>query len=133
TITTVNAADEARILREIRNATSMADYVVVTSHSHDSTAIAPAWLSEFARKCLDAGAATYVIHGPHLLRGIEIYKGKPIFYSLANFIFQNETIDPMPSDNYEEFGLPDTALASGLYDARFNKGTTGFPANAEYY
>ena len=39
----------------------------------------------------------------------------------------------MPSDNYEVFGLPDTALATDLYDARFNKGTTGFPSNAEYY
>jgi poly-gamma-glutamate synthesis protein (capsule biosynthesis protein) len=133
TITTVNKLDEDRILREIRNASMQADYVVVTSHSHESTVVPPPWLSGWIKKCLDAGAATYVIHGPHLLRGIEIYKGKPIFYSLANFIFQNETIDPMPSDNYEEFGLPDTALASALYDARFNKGTTGFPANAEYY
>jgi poly-gamma-glutamate synthesis protein (capsule biosynthesis protein) len=133
TITTVNALDEARILREIRNATSMADYVVVTSHSHESTQAPPAWLSEFIKKCLDAGASTYVIHGPHLLRGIEIYKGKPIFYSLANFIFQNETIDPMPTDHYELFDLPETALAADLYNARFRNGTTGFPAEAEYY
>jgi poly-gamma-glutamate synthesis protein (capsule biosynthesis protein) len=68
-----------------------------------------------------------------MLRGIEIYKGKPIFYSLANFVFQNETIDPMPQDHYEVFALGDTALAADLYDARFNKGTTGFPSNAEYY
>lgn len=133
TITTVNKADEARILREIRNASELADYVVVTGHSHESTVVPPAWLTEWARKCLDAGASTYVIQGPHLLRGIEIYKGKPIFYSLANFVFQNETIDPMPSDHYELFGLPDSALASDLYDARFRNGTSGFPANAEYY
>ncbi|HEY3286640.1 MAG TPA: CapA family protein [Gemmatimonadaceae bacterium] len=133
TITTVNQIDEARILREIRNASSLADYVVVTSHSHESTVVPPAWLTEWARKCLDAGATTYIIQGPHLLRGIEIYKGKPIFYSLANFVFQNETIDPMPEDHYEVFGLADTALASNLYDARFRNGTTGFPSNAEYY
>jgi len=78
-------------------------------------------------------AHTYVIHGPHLLHGIEIYKGKPIFYSLGNFIFQNETIDPMPADHYEVFDLPETALAADLYDARFSNGTTGFPSNAEYY
>jgi poly-gamma-glutamate capsule biosynthesis protein CapA/YwtB (metallophosphatase superfamily) len=133
TITTVNAADEVRILREIRNAASLADYVVVTSHSHESAVVPPAWLSAFARKCLDAGAATYVIHGPHLLHGIEIYKGKPIFYSLGNFIFQNETIDPMPADHYELFGLPGTALAADLYNARFSNSTPGFPSNAEYY
>ncbi len=133
TITTVNASDEARILREIRNAGALADYVVVTGHTHQSTIVPPAWLQEWARKCLDAGATAYVMQGPHLLRGIEIYKGKPIFYSLANFVFQNETIDPMPQDHYEVFGLSDSALASNLYDARFNNGTTGFPSNAEYY
>ena len=133
TITTVNAIDEARILREIRNASALADYVVVTGHSHQSSVVPPAWLQEWARKCLDAGATAYVMQGPHLLRGIEIYKGKPIFYSLANFVFQNETIDPMPQDHYEVFALGDTALAADLYDARFNKGTTGFPSNAEYY
>ena len=41
---------------------------------------------------IDAGADVVVGHGPHVLRGIEIYKGKPIFYSLANFMFQNETL-----------------------------------------
>jgi len=76
-VTTVNPADEARILREIRNAAKLADYVVVTSHTHQSGATPPAWLSEFIKKCLDAGAVTYVIHGPHVLRPIEIYKGKP--------------------------------------------------------
>lgn len=133
TITTVNASDEARILREIRNASAQADYVVVTGHTHQSTVVPPAWLQEWARQCLDAGATAYVMQGPHLLRGIEIYKGKPIFYSLANFVFQNETIDPMPRDHYEVFGLSDSALAADLYDARFNRGTTGFPSNAEYY
>ncbi len=130
---TVNPSDQARILREIRNASRQADYVVVTSHSHESTPVPPAWLSEWIKKCLDAGATTYVIHGPHLLRGIEIYQGKPIFYSVGNFIFQNETIDPMPADNYESFDLPDTALASELYDARFRNGTSGFPASPDYY
>lgn len=132
-VMTVDPSDQARILREIRNASRQADYVVVTSHSHESTPVPPAWLSEWVKKCLDAGAVTYVIHGPHLLRGIEIYQGKPIFYSVGNFIFQNETIDPMPSDNYESFDLPDTALASDLYDARFRNGTSGFPASPDYY
>ena len=44
--------------------------------------------NEFARKMIDAGADVAVGHGPHVLRGIEIYKEKPIFYSLANFMFQ---------------------------------------------
>ncbi|MBI4540177.1 MAG: CapA family protein [Gemmatimonadetes bacterium] len=132
----VNPSDEARILREIRNASKLADFVIVTSHTHESGRTnqePPDWYREWTKKCIDAGAVAYVGHGPHVLRGIEIYKGRPIFYSLANFVFQNETIDPMPSDNYEVYALPDSALASDLYDARFRGGTIGFPTNSIYY
>ncbi len=135
-IESVNAADEARILREIRNAARQADCVIVTSHSHEpgnNSVVPPAWMVEFTKKSIDAGATTYIIHGPHQLRGIEIYKGRPIFYSLGNFIFHNETIDPMPADHYEQYGLPDTALASDLYDARFKSGTSGFPSSPVWY
>jgi len=135
-VETVNPRDEARILREVRNAAQMADYVIVTSHSHEpgnDFVEPPGWLRAFVKKCLDAGGTTYVIHGPHQLRGIEVYKGKPIFYSLGNFVFQNETIDPMPSDHYEQFDLPATALSADLYDARFKGGTSGFPSSPVWY
>jgi poly-gamma-glutamate synthesis protein (capsule biosynthesis protein) len=132
----LNVQDTARILREIRNAADQADFVVVHGHSHEpgNSATAPdEWMREWVHACIDAGATTYVIHGPHQLRGIEIYRGRPIFYSLGNFVFQNETIDPMPTDHYEQYGLPHTALAKDLYDARFRGGTTGFPSNPVWY
>jgi poly-gamma-glutamate synthesis protein (capsule biosynthesis protein) len=118
-IATVNASDQARILREIRNASKQANFVVVTSHSHESTAVPPAWFSEFIKKCLDAGAVAYVASGPHAVRGVEVYRGKPIFYGLGMFIMHNFTNDRMPAEMYEYYGLPDTALASDVYDARF--------------
>jgi hypothetical protein len=43
-------------------------------------------LRPWARAVLDAGADAVVGHGPHVLRGIEFYGGKPIFYSLGNFL-----------------------------------------------
>lgn len=135
-VTVLEPADTARILREVRNAADQADYVVVMGHSHQpgNSATAPdEWMREWAHACIDAGAETYIIHGPHQLRGIEIYRGRPIFYSLGNFVFQNETIDPMPSDNYESFELPATALAKDLYDIRFRGGTTGFPSSPVWY
>ena len=135
-VETVNPRDEARILREVRNAANLADSVIVTSHSHEpgnDALVPPEWLRAFVKKCLDAGGTTFLVHGPHQLRGVEIHQGKPIFYSLGNFVFQNETIDPMPADHYELFNLPDTALASDLYDARFKNGTTGFPSSPVWY
>jgi hypothetical protein len=135
-VETINARDEARILREVRNAANLADYVIVNSHSHEpgnDSVVPPEWLRTFIKKCLDAGGTTYLVHGPHQLRGIEVYQGKPIFYSLGNFVFQNETIDPMPADHYEQFNLPATALAADLYDARFKNGTSGFPSSPVWY
>jgi poly-gamma-glutamate capsule biosynthesis protein CapA/YwtB (metallophosphatase superfamily) len=36
---------------------------------------------------IDSGADAVIGHHPHIFQGIEIYKGKPVFYSLGNFIF----------------------------------------------
>ena len=41
----------------------------------------------FARRMLDAGADMVVGSHPHVTQGAEIYKGKPIVYSLGNFLF----------------------------------------------
>ena len=43
------------------------------------------------------------MHGPHILRGIEIYKGRPIFYSLGNFFCQ-DLRTPVGADMYEIYG-----------------------------
>jgi hypothetical protein len=82
---------------------------------------------------IDAGADVFVGHGPHVLRGIEIYKGKPIFYSLSNFIFQNETVLRMPEDSYEEYSLSDDAQPADYLDARYDKDRRSFPADREYW
>jgi poly-gamma-glutamate synthesis protein (capsule biosynthesis protein) len=50
------------------------------------------------RRAIDAGADIVLGTGPHVLRGIEIYKGKPIFYSLSDFIYQYRTPDKIPID-----------------------------------
>lgn len=132
----LNVNDEERILHEIRNASMLADYVVVNSHSHEpgnESVVPPPWLVEFAKKCLDNGATAFIVHGPHQLRGIEIYRGKPIFYSLGNFIFHEELYDPLPSDFYELYDLPESALQSDLENIRFKGGTIGFPSNPIWY
>lgn len=70
----------------IRDARRQADYVVVSIHAHEgmpgAREIPARFLVEFAHAAVDTGADVFIGHGPHLLRGIEIYKGKAIFYSL---------------------------------------------------
>jgi poly-gamma-glutamate synthesis protein (capsule biosynthesis protein) len=132
-VSTLNERDEDRILRSIRSAAKQADHVIVHTHSHDMAgptedSPAPPHLREFVHKCMDAGADVFAVSGPHRLRGIEIYNGKPIFYSLGNFFMQNETIEPMPDDMYERFGLGYDALAADFYDARSRPDpVTGLP------
>lgn len=42
---------------------------------------------EYAYTAIDAGADAILDHHTHILKPIEVYKGKPIFYSLCNFAF----------------------------------------------
>ena len=84
----------------IAQAKAQSDYVVVTFHGGaegdsavfhgDSNEL---FLGEergnavaFSRAAIDAGADLVVGHGPHVLRAIECYQGRPIFHSLGNFV-----------------------------------------------
>lgn len=124
--------DVAAITRSVRDAKRQANWVIVSSHSHESRGrreVPADFIVEFAHAVIDAGADVFVGHGPHVLRGIEIYNGKPIFYSLGDFVFQNETVPLQPGDNYENYRLPPDALPSEFYDRREEASGGGFPAN----
>ena len=131
-----NKEDVAEIAAVVRNASRLADYTFVTIHAHEggaSRAVPAPFLVAFARAMIEAGADFFVGHGPHVLRGIELYKGKPILYSLGDFIFQNETVLRLPSENYEPFGLATDAGVADFNDRRYDNDKTGFPADREIW
>ena len=119
------------ILSSVREARRQADWVVFSIHTHEGqpghTELAADFIVTAAHLAIDAGADIFVAHGPHILRGIEIYKGKPIFYSMANFAFENETMRFQPAESYAELGLPSSANAADYFDARSANDTRGFP------
>jgi len=124
--------DLDEIAAVVKNASGLADYTVVSIHAHEGgreRTLPADFLVTFARAMVDAGADMFVGHGPHVLRGVEIYKGKPILYSLGDFIFQNETLLRLPSENYEPFDLGATAHVNDFNDARYNFDKSGFPAD----
>lgn len=136
--TQANERDMRELEASVRDAGQQADWVVVTLHAHESGDPAdrskPAQFVEaFARKMIEAGADMVVCHGPHILRGIEVYQGKPIFYSMANFIFENDLVEFQPADNYDKVGLGPDALPSDYYSKRSKNDTVGFPANRKYW
>jgi poly-gamma-glutamate synthesis protein (capsule biosynthesis protein) len=118
----VNQRDEAANLLAVRQAHQNGNFVAFSLHNHEpgnASQVPARFAVEFAHKVIDAGADAYVGHGPHQLRGIEIYKGKPIFYSLGNFAMMNNSLDALPADMYEQFGIdPASVTAPELLQAR---------------
>ncbi len=112
-------------LESIRDAARQADWVFFSLHAHEgmpNNRDQPAkFIEDFSRACIDAGAHVVIGHGHHAMRGIEIRDCRPIFYSLGNFIFQNQTIQKMPADFYELYELdPYHGTPADTYDARRN-------------
>jgi poly-gamma-glutamate capsule biosynthesis protein CapA/YwtB (metallophosphatase superfamily) len=107
-ITASDPRDLAGIIASVRRARRNADLVLVGIHAHEAHGdreIPATFLPEFAHACIDAGAHAFIGHGPHVLRGIEVYKGKPIFYSLGNFIFTAEGMRQIPREIYDTCGI----------------------------
>ncbi|MDJ0948377.1 MAG: CapA family protein [Alphaproteobacteria bacterium] len=134
--TRVVRKDVEAMARVVDNARRQADYTVVSVHAHENggkTSVPAQFHVAFARAMIDAGADVLFAHGPHELRAIEIYKGKPIFYGLGNFVFQNETLLRMPADAYEASGLGRNAGVSDLIERRYDGGRRGHPARPEIW
>lgn len=97
-----NEGDAQRILQSIRDASKQADLVIVYQHNHVYTKPfhilmeeelperlrPPDWIKQWAHAEVDAGADIVVMHGAPLVQGVEVYRNRPIFYDLGNFIFQ---------------------------------------------
>ena len=128
-VTHPNEADMERVLKSIYEAQMQADYILVSVHSHELSGNSkenPAdFLCEFAHKCIDSGAHTVIGHGPHLLRPVEIYKKRPIFYSLGDFVIHNECIPYAPYEMYEKQKLTDDATMRELFYDRSSGYTRG--------
>ena len=131
-ITTSDPQDLAELTHSIRDAREQANYVAVYIHTHElapgNVEVPAQFIVQFAHAAVDAGADVFGASGPHMLRGIEIYKGKVIFYGLGNFIFENDLVSPQPTDLYQSFGLGLDALTSEIYDVRSDHDKKNWPA-----
>ena len=141
-VTEPNKNDLEEIARWIRGARRQSDLVVASLHAHEgpanerNRAEVADFIVKTAHAWIDAGADIFVGHGPHLLRPVEMYKGKPIFYSIGNFAFMTETLDRVPGEIYRLFGLPLNASPDDLFDIRSGAAAgkpRGFHANPAYW
>lgn len=88
--------DAAALVEQIQKAEESCDFTVVYVHWGIEKNTQPEeYQKTLARQYIDAGADAVIGAHPHVLQGIEFYQGKPIFYSLGNFIFSNGAYETM--------------------------------------
>ena len=126
---TPNKTDMARLEKSIYEAKMQADYIIVSVHSHEIDGNAkedvPAFLSEIAHAAIDMGADAILGHGPHLLRPIEVYREKPIFYSLGDFVLELYSIPVAPDDFFAKQGMDGNDTVHELLRRRSKDFTVG--------
>lgn len=132
-VTKCNKEDLERIKKSIFEAQLQADYIIISVHSHqlagNSKETPSEFLEEFAHFCIDNGANAVVGHGPHLLRPIEVYKNRPIFYSLGDFILQLYSVEIAPEDFFNKQGLTSDSTVHELLAKRSAGFTRGLMAD----
>ena len=86
---------EERVIDIIEKEKVDTDYVLVYMHWGIERANRPEnYQRDYARKMIDAGADAVIGAHPHVLQGFEFYDGKPIAYSLGNFLFPDYITGP---------------------------------------
>jgi poly-gamma-glutamate capsule biosynthesis protein CapA/YwtB (metallophosphatase superfamily) len=124
----MNKLDHFEILKEVRSAKKLADLVIFTIHAHEGPDAPgegdgpyPAdFLPVLFRNVIDAGGDVVAGHGSHALRGIEIYKGRPIFYGLSTFLFQGYIM--VTQDSRDGANVDPRYTSRGDTEVRLNGG-----------
>lgn len=106
--TACRAADLAEILRWVRSTREQVDYLLVSHHNHQAAGadweLPVDFVREFAHAVIDEGADAYIGHG-YTPKGVEIRRGRPIFYDVGDFSTQDAAARWHPGDVYERWGL----------------------------
>ncbi|MCC8102088.1 MAG: CapA family protein [Clostridiales bacterium] len=85
--TKANPGEMAAMIEDIKSLKEQVDVVVVSMHwgIHWHPDVIADYQKELAHAAIDAGADLILGSHPHIMKGVEVYKGKVIFYSLSNF------------------------------------------------
>jgi poly-gamma-glutamate synthesis protein (capsule biosynthesis protein) len=113
-----------------------ADLVMVSVHSHEpgpTPEMPGEFLRAFAHRMIDEGADIVVGHGPHFLRGVELYRNKPIFYSLGNIVSQIELADRIPAEDYAKVAARGPLTPGRYFDELSGHGRRLFAPHRQYW
>ncbi|MEK7097968.1 MAG: CapA family protein [Patescibacteria group bacterium] len=94
--------DNEKAKEEIAELKNNSDLVIVNAHwGEEYTHHFNKHQEKLGHDLIDAGADMIIGHHPHVVQGVEIYKDKPIFYSLGNFVFDQY----FSADTQEELAI----------------------------
>jgi hypothetical protein len=141
---TINQQDLRDVIASVREGKMRSDFMTVAIHAHqfrdakggergpgipetedlDTNSSIADYLPVFAKAVIDNGADAFLGTGVHVLRGIEIYKDRPIFYGLGEFFRQMDVIglSGMGSVGRGEDNSPPLKYQSVVAVSRFDKG-----------
>jgi poly-gamma-glutamate synthesis protein (capsule biosynthesis protein) len=141
----MNETDLRDLLAAVTEGKTRSDFMTVAIHAHqfadtkggergagladtedlDTNSSIADFLPVFAKASIDAGADAFLGTGVHVLRGIEIYKGRPIFYGLGEFFRQMDVIglSGMGGRGRGEENSPPIKYESNVALVRFERGT----------
>ncbi len=125
--TRASKEDVEDIVDDIKNLRPQVDVLVWSCHwgLHMVPRVLAEYETEVAHKVIDAGADLILGHHSHLLKGIEVYKGKAIFYSMGNFAF--DIYQAIPRQLIEKYGpykvleTPEGAMAMARFNERVKR------------
>lgn len=90
----------AAVTTDIAAARDVADIVIVAVHKGRAGTMVPEFYErQIAHAAIDAGASIVLGHHAHVLYGIEIYRGRPIFHGLGNFVTVTRALSSDPNEN----------------------------------
>ena len=140
----MNPQDLKDILAAVREGKLRSDFMTVAIHAHhfhdakggergpgvpetidlDTNPSIANYLPVFAKAAIDNGADAFLGTGVHVLRGIEIYKGRPIFYGLGEFFRQMDVVglSGMGSIGRGDENSPPIKYESIIAVSRFERG-----------
>lgn len=88
----IEKAEHAVFLEQVKESAKYVDHLFILIHGGNEMISYPEpSFRVLCKKIIDAGASSVITHHPHVLGGSEIYNGKPIIYSLGDFIFDGQS------------------------------------------
>lgn len=132
----MNEQDRRGNILSMRQGKQYADFMMFSMHVHQNRYAfqaysndnyPPQYLIDLAREMVDNGMDMYVGHGNHTMQGIEIYKGRPIFYNLGNLSVHRWGYDHFDFSSPSTW--PRTRMEAGEESSQWLQG----PANQRAY